>query len=68
LSGQNILVKRDNIIEKERREILYKFINLCIEIKNQTEQTLIKNINFEFKKKKKVKKKSILLKFIINKI
>ena len=68
MSGQNILVKRDNIIEKERREILYKFINLCIEIKNQTEQTLIKNINFEFKKKKKVKKKSILLKFIINKI
>ena len=68
MSGQNILVKRDNIIEKERRKILYKFINLCIEIKNQTEQTLIKNINFEFKKKKKVKKKSTFLKFIINKI
>ena len=66
MSGQNILIKRDNIIEKERRKILYKFINLCIETKNQTEQTLIKNINFEFKKKKKEKKKSTFLKFIIS--
>ena len=49
-------------------KILYKFINLCFETKNQTEQTLIKNKNFEFKKKKKVRKKSILLKFIIKKI
>ena len=33
LSGKNILVKRDNIIGKERRKILCKFYNLCIEIK-----------------------------------